>query len=76
MAPPNAPTRTTLTMATPAHASQDQDSDEDNTITNSDATYDLSFHQAGDITLQDTTVSDALNRSCLSPDTMSKHIRA
>ena len=50
-------------MVTPANASQDQDSDEDNTITvtDSDATFfDLSFHQTGDIILQDTTAYAAI----------------
>eukprot|EP00967_Tisochrysis_lutea_P034518 scaffold41244_cov30-Tisochrysis_lutea.AAC.6 len=50
-----------LTRPTTSHGTQDADSEDDNNnMGDSDAIYDLSLHQAGDIILNDTAVYAAM----------------
>ena len=61
-APPAPPPihTTLLTIDTPTHAPHEHDSADEEQLLDSDALYNLSFHQTGDFTLHDTTVYAAI----------------
>ena len=50
----------TLTISLSLPAPQEPDSEDEDTNMDTDATYDMSFHQEGDLTLLDTTVYAAI----------------